>query len=478
MSFALQRLDHTLRIQTAQPSNDTFFILWFDDSHSQSGYDKAKMKTYWSKPTKYLISVGLVFLGIYILHLSRSVIPLLVVAALMAVIVRPVILWLQTRIHLSRGLAVGLVYLCLAILGPLVVILVLPTMINALAYVGGLDYRSIIESGGEWLRYTLTTIKAVHIPVAGLDAYVDRAIDTVLQAFQTSPATATVPPSFDAILQPLSSALKSVMATGANLVGAVFSRAAMIVLTFLASIYISLDAEKFREALLGAIPANFKSEISILLTRIAHVWNAFFQGELRLMLVIGVMTTIGLTALGAPGALYLGIIAGLLEMIPTAGPIIAAVPAVIVALVQGSAYLPIGNLAFAGLVILLYIMVQQLENNLIVPRVLGEAVELPPLVVMTGAVVGASVGGILGVMLATPVIATGRVILGYLYHKLLDQEPFPIEEINPNSGTASSASKSWFSSRLAEIERRIRSRSPEAHQANRETSQPQNTSGQ
>jgi hypothetical protein len=116
------------------------------------------------------------------------------------------------------------------------------------------------------------------------------------------------------------------------------------------------------------------------------------------------------------------------------------------------------------LIILFYILVQQVENNLIVPRVLGDAVELPPLVVMTGAVVGASVGGILGVMLATPVIATGRVILGYLYRKLLDQEPFPIEETVAESGTSSSPSKSWFSSRLAELQRRIRLRSLESRQ--------------
>ena len=112
------------------------------------------------------------------------------------------------------------------------------------------------------------------------------------------------------------------------------------------------------------------------------------------MLVVGVMTTIGLAALGMPGALYLGIIAGLLEIIPNLGPIIAAVPAVIVALIQGSASLPISNLAFAGLIILFYILVQQVEDKLIVPRVLGAALELPPLIVMTGIVVGASVGGI------------------------------------------------------------------------------------
>ena len=436
------------------------------------------MKTTWNRPTKYLVGVGFVLLGIFILYLSRSVIPLLVVAALIAVIIRPVVSWLHLRVHLSRGLAVGLVYLCLAILGPLVVILILPTIIDALSYVGNLDYRSILEGGAAWLRSTLTTVKAAQIPVTALDGYVDRAIDTMLEAFQTSSPAAAVPPSFDVILQPLSSALTSVMETGANLAGAVFSRAAMMVFTFLASIYISLDADNLRGALLQAVPAGFQPEISILLTRIERMWNAFFQGELRLMLVIGVMTTIGLTALGTPGALYLGIIAGLLEAIPTIGPIIAAVPAVIVALVQGSAYLPIGNLAFAGLILLFYILVQQVENNLIVPRVLGEAVELPPLVVMTGAVVGASVGGILGVMLATPVIATGREILGYLYRKLLDQEPFPIEEKVPESGTSSSLSKSWFSSRLAEIQRRIRSRSRKSRQDNGGASHPQSTTGQ
>jgi hypothetical protein len=118
------------------------------------------------------------------------------------------------------------------------------------------------------------------------------------------------------------------------------------------------------------------------------------------------------------------------------------------------------------------------ENNLIVPRVLGDAVELPPLVVMTGAVVGASVGGILGVMLATPVIATGRVILGYLYRKLLNQEPFPIEKTVPESGTSSSPARDWPSCRLAELQRRIRSRSPESRQGDEEASHPQHTSGQ
>src|SRR5512139_3453334 len=104
------------------------------------------MNTTWSRSTKYLVGVGFVLFGIYILHLSRLVIPSLIVAALIAVIVRPVILWLQSRLQLPRGLAVGVVYLGLAILVPLVLMLILPMIKDALVYVGNLDYESILQS--------------------------------------------------------------------------------------------------------------------------------------------------------------------------------------------------------------------------------------------------------------------------------------------------------------------------------------------
>jgi predicted PurR-regulated permease PerM len=146
------------------------------------------------------------------------------------------------------------------------------------------------------------------------------------------------------------------------------------------------------------------------------------------MLFIGVIDWLGLTVLGIPGAPYLGIISGLLEIVPNIGPVIATIPAVVVALLQGSTYLRVSPLFLALLVVAFYTLVQQFENNLIVPRVLGKAMNLPPLVVMTGALVGAEVGGVLGVMLATPVIATMRDIVSYVYRKILGENPFPPEE--------------------------------------------------
>ena len=143
------------------------------------------------------------------------------------------------------------------------------------------------------------------------------------------------------------------------------------------------------------------------------------------MIMIGVVTWIGGTAIGLPGAFALAVIAGVMELIPNLGPFLAAIPAIIVALIQGSTYLGVSNLVFALIVIGLYILIQQLENTFIVPRILGEAVDLHPLVVMIGVLVGANVAGILGTLLAAPIIASIREIVRYLYAKILGEDPFP-----------------------------------------------------
>jgi len=106
---------------------------------------------------------------------------------------------------------------------------------------------------------------------------------------------------------------------------------------------------------------------------------------------------------------------------------LAAIPAVLLALLQGSSVLSVSNLVFALIVILFYSVVQQLENNIIVPRLIGQAVDLPPILVMAGVIVGASVGGILGAFMAAPIIATGRILAQYAYNKISGRPSFTPE---------------------------------------------------
>lgn len=391
------------------------------------------MNTDWSKPTKYIVGVSLALLGIYLLHLSRPVIPLLILAALIAVIVRPLVLYLQVEGHLPRGLAVALVYLAGLILVPLALLLAVPAIVNAINYVLTIDYPSVVRNVTEWLRNTLVSIRDMRLPVTALDTYVDQMVNAFLVELQrATPATVPQPPSVTTILQSLGAVLTTTFGAAASLLGTVLSQGALLIFMFLASIYISLSAHTYRSSFLSIIPPAYQPEIDQLLGRIVRLWNSFFRGEITLMLVIGVLSWLGLSVLGVPGALSLGIIAGLLELIPNLGPIIATIPAIIVALLQGSSYLPVSNLTMGLLVLGFYVLLQQLENSVIVPRVLGDAVELPPLVVMTGVLVGATTFGILGALLATPVVATGREILRYVYFKMLGQNPFPPGEKVPS----------------------------------------------
>ena len=143
-----------------------------------------------------------------------------------------------------------------------------------------------------------------------------------------------------------------------------------------------------------------------------------------MVIVIGFTTFVVTWALGVPGALFLGVIAGLLEVIPTFGPIIASIPAVLIAWFQGSTRFEMGNLVFALVVVAAYVLIQQLESNLIAPKVMGTSVQLPALVVLIAIAAGYQVFGVLGAILAVPVVASARVIISYVWAKVQSRDPW------------------------------------------------------
>jgi predicted PurR-regulated permease PerM len=391
--------------------------------HNTGNVNGEHMQARWSKATKYIVGIAVVILAIYVIYLSSSVIPLLIVAALMAVLVRPPINWFHHKLRMPLGVAVGLVHLLLIIIVPVIIVLLVPAVVDAIRYILNLDYDSIILRFAEWSLRTLASIKDIPLPSSDLNRIVDQGIDSLIMALQNSVPTFD-PPPVSTIIQSLSSALSTTFGAATGLIGDVFASIILIIFVFLSSIYLSMSAHTYRSKFINAIPVAYQGEINTLLDRIGITWNSFFRGQLTLMIIIGVMSWVGLTILGVPGAVSLAIVAGVLEIIPNLGPVIATIPAVIVALLQGSTYLPISPVWLAVIVALFYLLVQQLENSIIVPRVLGDAVGLPPLVVMTGVLVGVIVAGILGALLATPVIATAYEILRYVYAKMMDKEPF------------------------------------------------------
>jgi predicted PurR-regulated permease PerM len=235
-------------------------------------------------------------------------------------------------------------------------------------------------------------------------------------------------PAFQLSMQTLGTGIASALGLLVNLLGPVVTAILTLIFTLLISLQISLAKDDFVNWYPTIAPVPYRKEFMHLVSETNKIWNRFLRGQLTLMVVIGGLTWIGNLVLGTPQPLFLAIIAGLLEIIPNIGPFLATIPAVILALMFGSSYLPVSHLTFALIVVGLYVLIQALENNLIVPHVMGDAMDLSPVIVLIACLAGGSSFGLIGVFLATPVVATGRLLFNYLYGKMLESGPPPATE--------------------------------------------------
>jgi predicted PurR-regulated permease PerM len=186
--------------------------------------------------------------------------------------------------------------------------------------------------------------------------------------------------------------------------------------------FVLKDREAFPRTVAAALPPAWRLDADAVLAIIARIGGRWVRGQLLLGASIFVASAIGLTFLTVIGfrelgefTLVLALIAGVLEWFPIIGPIIAAVPAILIALTIS----PAAVIA----VIILYTAVQQLENNLLVPKVMGDAVELHPAVMIVALVIGGALFGIGGAILAAPTVAVGRDLYRYGFRRLSGEEP-------------------------------------------------------
>lgn len=176
-----------------------------------------------------------------------------------------------------------------------------------------------------------------------------------------------------------------------------------LVVLMVISFYLVLERNNLDKYLLRFFGENVANNGVRVFNKIEKRLGGWVRAELLLMLIIGVLSYIGLSLLGVDYALPLAILAGFLEIIPSIGPFISAIPAVLVGLLVS----PLMALAVAAL----YFLVQQLENNLIVPQVMARECGLNPLITIIALIIGFKLGGVPGAILSVPVVILLEVIL-------------------------------------------------------------------
>ena len=220
---------------------------------------------------------------------------------------------------------------------------------------------------------------------------------------------------FGAPVEPIEERVRErVMAEAANLLtgalpllNTVIGAVGGALIVFFAGLYLAIEPRDYLRGLISLVPRRGRPRAQRALEEVGFTLRRWMLGTVIGMLVIGLLTTLGLWALGIPAALALGVFAGLLEFIPYIGPILSAVPALILALVISP--------TTALWVLLLYIAIQQLESNLIMPLLMKGMVKLPPALTVLVQVLMALLFGFLGLLLAVPVLAAGKVLVRTLY---------------------------------------------------------------
>ena len=237
--------------------------------------------------------------------------------------------------------------------------------------------------------------------------------------------------------------LLPVLRATTGFVGTVFAFLIIPVWAF----YLLKDRPSLVRGFQASVPPEWRADIDAVIAIVGRVFSSWIRGQVILGLAVGLATFAGLLLLGAivdpvfsRFAVLLAVIAGLLELLPIIGPIIAAIPAILIAATAG--------VEAAGAAFLLYLAIQQIENNVLVPKIQGDATDLHPSAVMLALVVGGAVAGLLGAILALPVTAAARDVYRHLFARL----SVPVEPGSPEPGSEEPGSEPSRGDREASAE--------------------------
>ncbi len=362
---------------------------------------KESSRPRWSSQTKLAVAFVLLAIAVFLLYRFRVVIGPLILAIILSYILSPVASTVQARLKFPKAISIFLAYVLLIVILALILMIFIPLLANQLSGLN-LDFQRILNQ--------VETLLGRQIVIVGRTINVEDLIQQFVGSLQgiLEPAFGqTVGIAFDVI---------------SSLVWIVF----IVVVSF----YLIKDAQALRSWLESLVPPVYRDDYIRLRGMTGEIWAAFFRGQLVLGFVVATIFTVAGFILGLPFALAMGVLAGLLEFLPSIGHAIWLTIASILAFFLGSTWMPVPNWVFLLIIVGFHLIFQQFDLNYLLPRIIGRRVQLPPLVVIIGIVSGALLAGVLGIFLAAPTIASARVIGRYIYANLFDMDPFPDTSIS------------------------------------------------
>jgi predicted PurR-regulated permease PerM len=325
-------------------------------------------------------------IGVYVLWRIQEVLFLLFVAILLATAIEPIVNRLR-RGPFTRGSGVLVVYTAIMLVIGTAAYFVIPNVLN--------QAGSFSQTFPE--RLIAMRVDAAQLTQPALRGALLQILDQLNTAIQV----------------PASPKQEDLVTVGAAAAQTVISFLSIFVLAF----YWLVERASIKRVLLRSVSAAHARDVNTVWLEVEEKLGGWVRGQLVLMLAIGVMAGLGYTILGLPNAALLAVAAGLFEIVPMIGPFLAFAPAVVVALTVSP--------GTAVLVVVYALVIQQIESNVLVPRVMREAVGVSPLTVLLGILIGSTLYGLPGAFLAVPVAGAIQVVLA---HTLRAEDPEQAEQ--------------------------------------------------
>lgn len=330
-----------------------------------------------------LIKILIIIIGLALFFYIRDVLLLVFVALILASAFDPWIDWMQKH-KIPRSLGVIIIYLVVIfVLGGAVYLIIPPIIgeVNQLSKDFPVYWESLNKNFSQ-----LQTFSQDHGLGDNIEAWLGSVQDN------------------------LTGATRSVFSTVFSFFGGLLSFFVILVITF----YMTVEEQAMKRILRSVIPTKYQPYFTYLVNRMQQKIGRWLRGQLLISLAIFIVSWLGLSLLGVKFALVLALFAGVTELIPYLGPFIGAIPAVFIAFTQ-SPFL-------ALLVVILYIIIQMLENHVLTPKIMQKAVGLNPVITIVVILIGAKLAGVLGIILAVPVTTALSILVGDLVEYKKEEE--------------------------------------------------------
>ena len=373
----------------------------------------------WGPTTKLIVGMTFVALVAALLVRFRGIIGPLLLAFVLTYLLHPVVTMIHRATKLTWRASVGVLFLLVMVVYAGLITLTGFTVVGQLQNL--LNFIRLQVNDLPALAATLSTqVYKIGIFEFSLEQFDLQALSEQLLA----------------VVQPLLSRLGSLISALAASAAVALGWSLFVILI---SYFLLADAGRVSDRLINIEIPGYDYDVRRIGHELRKIWNAYLRGQLIIILLVMITYSILMVILGLRFAIGIAILVGLARFVPYIGPLITNIVTFLVAFFQGSNYFGLEPIWYAVMVLGLAYIIDQIYDNLIQPRLLGDRLGLHPAAVLVAAIIAANLIGIIGVMLAAPVLATLTLLGRYVSRKMFDLNPWPEEE---------SAVRSWGAPRL------------------------------